>query len=57
MASLESALKDLLEDQINIVSDVRENIKMPSRAFKFLHFQARLTGGKAKGRDGSWLLN
>lgn len=58
MDSLDSTLKDLPEDQINIVRDVSENIKMSSRTFKEnLVFKSRLTGDKLKERDGYWLLN
>jgi len=34
MDSLDSALKDLREDQINVVGDVSKNTKMSSSAFK-----------------------
>lgn len=58
MDSLDSALKDLPEDQINIVRDVSENIKISSRTFKEnLVFKSRPTGDKLKERDGYWLLN
>ena len=58
MDSLDSALKDLPGDQINIVRDVSKNIKMSSRAFKEnLRFKARFTRDKLKERDGYWLLN
>lgn len=61
MDSLDSALKDLPEDQINIVRDVSKNIKMSSTAFKKkkknLHFKTRFTGDKLKERDRYWLLN
>ena len=58
MDSLDSALKDLPEDQINIVGDESKNTEMSSRAFKEnLGFKTRLTGGRLKERDGYWLLN
>lgn len=58
MDTLDSALKDLPEDQINIVRYVSKNIKMLLRAFKEnFGFKTRLTGDKLKERGGYWLLN